>query len=92
MRRTLMNDSPDVDAESVVAIDMIQQATAATSRPGAHRMRLVVRESALCARIGGRPTRDLPVGEAGELAVRGPQVFHGYWTADAPEQLATEGS
>ncbi|MUN36123.1 AMP-binding protein [Actinomadura litoris] len=28
-----------------------------------------------------RPTRILPPGEAGELVVRGPQVFAGYWNA-----------
>jgi long-chain acyl-CoA synthetase len=29
------------------------------------------------------PTRVMPVGDAGELAVKGPQVFLGYWGADA---------
>jgi long-chain acyl-CoA synthetase len=28
------------------------------------------------------PTKDMPVGESGELAVRGPQVFLGYWGRD----------
>jgi long-chain acyl-CoA synthetase len=32
------------------------------------------------------PTREMPVGEPGELAVRGPQVFLGYWSADDGEQ------
>jgi long-chain acyl-CoA synthetase len=32
------------------------------------------------------PSRVMPVGEPGELAVRGPQVFLGYWSADAGEQ------
>lgn len=38
------------------------------------------------------PTRELGVGEVGELAVRGPQVFAGYWPgsgADATEQPVT---
>ena len=32
------------------------------------------------------PTRDLPPGEAGELLLRGPQVFGGYW--NRPEETA----
>jgi long-chain acyl-CoA synthetase len=32
------------------------------------------------------PTREVPVGQPGELAVRGPQVFLGYWSADSDEQ------
>ncbi|PVE65377.1 long-chain-fatty-acid--CoA ligase [Microbacterium testaceum] len=35
------------------------------------------------------PTHDLPLGEAGELLLRGPQVFQGYWNrpADTAETL-----
>jgi long-chain acyl-CoA synthetase len=32
------------------------------------------------------PTQVIPVGEPGELVVRGPQVFLGYWSAGADEQ------
>src|SRR4051812_4594904 len=32
------------------------------------------------------PSRVLPLGEPGELAVRGPQVFLGYGSSDSPEQ------
>jgi long-chain acyl-CoA synthetase len=32
------------------------------------------------------PERDLPIGEAGELLIRGPQVFAGYW--DRPQETA----
>jgi len=32
------------------------------------------------------PSRDLPIGQAGELLIRGPQVFAGYW--DRPEETA----
>ncbi|MBO2459477.1 AMP-binding protein [Actinomadura violacea] len=38
------------------------------------------------------PTRDLPPGEAGELVVRGPQVFAGYWNAPlATAQTLSKG-
>jgi len=33
------------------------------------------------------PSRDLPTGEPGELLIRGPQVFAGYW--NRPEETAT---
>jgi long-chain acyl-CoA synthetase len=33
------------------------------------------------------PTRVLPPGEEGELVVKGPQVFLGYWGQDAAEQV-----
>ncbi len=33
------------------------------------------------------PSRDLPIGQAGELLIRGPQVFAGYW--NRPEESAT---
>jgi long-chain acyl-CoA synthetase len=32
------------------------------------------------------PTQEVPVGQPGELAVRGPQVFLGYWSAGTDEQ------
>ena len=32
------------------------------------------------------PSRDLPIGEPGELLIRGPQVFAGYW--NRPEETA----
>ncbi|WP_456286533.1 long-chain-fatty-acid--CoA ligase [Microbacterium sp. JZ70] len=34
------------------------------------------------------PTKDLPPGEAGELLVRGPQVFSGYWQRPAETRAA----
>ncbi|MFB4295585.1 AMP-binding protein [Actinomadura sp. NTSP31] len=38
------------------------------------------------------PTRDLPPGEPGELVVRGPQVFAGYWNAPlATAQTLSKG-
>ena len=35
-------------------------------------------------------SREVPVGAAGELLVRGPQVFAGYWGADDGEQVLTD--
>jgi len=35
------------------------------------------------------PTREVPVGEAGELAVSGPQVFSGYWNRPDQEGIFT---
>jgi long-chain acyl-CoA synthetase len=32
------------------------------------------------------PAREVPAGQPGELAVRGPQVFLGYWSSDSDEQ------
>lgn len=32
------------------------------------------------------PTKDVPLGQRGELLIRGPQVFHGYW--NRPEETA----
>jgi long-chain acyl-CoA synthetase len=37
------------------------------------------------------PARVLPPGEAGELAISGPQVFLGYWGSDADEQVVVDG-
>ncbi|WP_295789609.1 long-chain-fatty-acid--CoA ligase [uncultured Microbacterium sp.] len=39
------------------------------------------------------PTHDLPLGEAGEMLLRGPQVFQGYWNrpADTAETLIDGG-
>jgi long-chain acyl-CoA synthetase len=37
------------------------------------------------------PTRELPDGEPGELAVRGPQVFHGYWNDDEESPVTPDG-
>jgi long-chain acyl-CoA synthetase len=36
-------------------------------------------------------TKDLPLGEAGELAVRGPQVMKGYWKSDEETQKVFRG-
>ncbi|WP_417519323.1 class I adenylate-forming enzyme family protein [Minwuia sp.] len=43
------------------------------------------------ARIVDREGRDLPPGETGELLVRGPNVFAGYWQNEAATEAAFDG-
>ncbi|MCW2778997.1 MAG: Long-chain-fatty-acid--CoA ligase, partial [Frankiales bacterium] len=37
------------------------------------------------------PSREVPVGEPGELAVSGPQVFAGYWRSEEPPATTPDG-
>jgi long-chain acyl-CoA synthetase len=37
------------------------------------------------------PSVEVPVGEPGELAIRGPQVFSGYWNRDEPGVFTDDG-
>ncbi|MBL8588340.1 MAG: AMP-binding protein [Methylobacteriaceae bacterium] len=58
--------------------------SAALIEPGVAPARLSKRHSALCAiRLLDETGADVAPGEAGEMAVRGPTVFSGYWAAEA---------
>jgi fatty-acyl-CoA synthase len=64
-------------------------ASAATIPPGVVAERLSKRQTSLCAiRLVDPEDRDVADGEAGELAIRGPTLFSGYW--NAPETNARD--
>lgn len=59
-------------------------ASAVLIPPGTIPERLSKRKSSLCdLRLVDSQGRDVPDGEPGEAAVRGPTVFSGYWNAEA---------
>jgi acyl-CoA synthetase (AMP-forming)/AMP-acid ligase II len=62
-------------------------ASAALLAPGVVPTSLAKRESAFCSlRLVDADDRDVPLGTPGELALRGPTLFSGYW--NAPETNA----
>ncbi|HEY5300732.1 MAG TPA: class I adenylate-forming enzyme family protein [Acetobacteraceae bacterium] len=60
--------------------------------PGVAPSSLGKRQSSLCAlRLVDPDDRDVAPGEPGEMAIRGPTVFSGYWNADADNRKDFRG-
>jgi fatty-acyl-CoA synthase len=67
-------------------------ASGALLAPGVVPHTLAKRESGFCLiRLVDTDDRDVPVGEPGELAIRGPTLFSGYWNAPETNALDFRG-
>ncbi|MBI2749123.1 MAG: AMP-binding protein [Burkholderiales bacterium] len=67
-------------------------ASGALLAPGVVPQSLAKRESGFCLiRLVDADDRDVPVGEPGELAIRGPTLFSGYWNAPEANALDFRG-
>ena len=78
-----------VDAGFVVGADGLTSRVAeSVAAPYVERTSRVAPESGIFETIvdPGDPSREVPAGEPGELCVRGPQVFRGYWRQSKESQ------